>query len=406
MYPADKVRDPEWLKKMGHTPSIMDYSRFNYVAQPEDKIPVEDLIPGIGPYDIYATVWGYKPIAGAKTPDAERATLDDWARQQDKTPWLRFSTTGSAGSDPGELTEAVGDADAVKSTALGIKNLQRVAKLLLPATTGTKGEPYEDLVELYARMLGQWTLELNHVAAIVGGFNSQEKYVGQEGVLYNPVPKQRQIEAVKFLNDNAFATPAWAIDPQILRRIEPVGVLSRVRTAQSSVLSNLMGSARFARLVEQEAVDGASAYTPSEFLADVRKGIWKELDSPQIKVDAYRRNLQRAYLDLINTKLNGGAPSAATPTGRSFGFFATSGDEKPFLRAELKSLSAAIGSSLAKPADRETKAHLEGARDQIAKILDPKFAPPASGTASAIRIFGLEDDSVDNCWPDYAIRPE
>src|SRR5574338_725233 len=161
-YPADKVRDVNWLKTMGHTPTLMDYSRFNYVAQPEDNIPLELLIPQIGPYDKWATMWGYKPIPGAKTPEDEKTTLDRWARGQDTNPWLRFSTADARGSDPGENTEAVGDADAIASTALGIKNLKRVADMLLPATTHS-GEPFDDLEELYARMLGQWTLELNHV---------------------------------------------------------------------------------------------------------------------------------------------------------------------------------------------------------------------------------------------------
>lgn len=121
MYEQAKVRDKDWVHKMGHTPSIMDYSRFNYVAQPEDGIAVDDLIPGIGPYDIWATKWGYAPIPGAKTSDEEKPTLNAWAKEQDTTPWLRFSTAGSAGSDFGELTEAVGDADAIKSSALGLK---------------------------------------------------------------------------------------------------------------------------------------------------------------------------------------------------------------------------------------------------------------------------------------------
>ncbi len=204
LYPAEKVRDKEWVKKMGHTPSIMDYSRFNYVAQPEDGIAVEDLVPSVGPYDIWATRWGYSPL-NATDPDAEKTKLDEWAREQDKTPWFRFSTPGSGGSDPGELTEAVGDADAIQSTGLGVKNLQRVAKMMLAATTTQKGEAYDDLSELYGRMLGQWTLEMNHVAAIVGGFESQQKNIGQQGVLYTPEPKQRQAAAVAFLSDNAFA---------------------------------------------------------------------------------------------------------------------------------------------------------------------------------------------------------
>jgi hypothetical protein len=388
---------------MGHTPSIMDYARFNYVAQPEDKIDIADLVPRLGPYDVWAAAWGYKPIHGAATPDDEKPMLDQWAREQDKTPWLRFSTNAPSGADPGDLTEAVGDADALKSTALGIKNLQRVAKMLLPATSSKTGEPYEDLAELYGRMLGQWTVELNHVAAIVGGVNAQEKYIGQEGVLFSPVSKTRQAEAVKFLNDNAFATPTWAIDPQILRRIEAVGALSRIRNAQSSVLTNLMGSSRFARIVEQAAIDGSSAYGASEFVGDVRKGIWKELAGPQVKIDAYRRNLQHSYLDLVNNKLNG---------AQGGGFAAASADEKPLYRAELKALNAAIGGALAKAADRETRAHLEGASDQIASILDPKFAPPSGNTGGGIRVFSEQvdpflapPDQLNTCWPDYTIRP-
>jgi hypothetical protein len=212
---------------------------------------------------------------------------------------------------------------------------------------------------------------------------------------------------VKFLNENAFGTPAWAIDPAILRRIEPIGVLSRVRNAQNSVLNSLLNSSRFARLVEQEAIDGSAAYAPADFLAGVRKGVWKELDGPQIKIDAYRRNLQRAYLDLVNSKVNGAA--AALPAGLPADFpiaiFASSGDEKPFYRAELRSLNSTIAAALAKTTDRETKAHLEGARDQIAKILDPKFAATPGTGPAAIRtgIDGL--DPLGTCWPDYIILP-
>src|SRR6476469_1169918 len=296
LYPQEKVRDAAWVHKMGHTPTLMDYSRFNYVAQPEDNVAVEDLIPGIGPYDVWATAWGYKPIPEAKTPDQERSFLDSWARQQDETPWYRFSTDGSAGSDPGEETEAVGDQDAIKSTALGRKNLQRVSKMLIPATTGEKGANYDDLSEIYGRMLGQWATEMSHVANIVGGFNSQERHVGQIGPRFTPVPAAHQREAVKFLNENAFATPTWAIDKDIVRKIEPMGTLNRIRNAQDRVLNSLLSSAKFARLAEQNALDGKESYQACDFLADVRKGVWGELDMPKPEIDAYRRNLQRAYL--------------------------------------------------------------------------------------------------------------
>jgi hypothetical protein len=395
-YEAAKVRDKEWVRTMGHTPSLMDYSRFNYVAQPEDGIPADDLIPKVGPYDRWATMWGYKPIAGARTPDEEKRTLDEWARQQDEKPWLRFSTPQAGGSDPGSLTEAVGDADAVASTALGLQNLERVSTMLLSATT-EPGEPYDDLDELYGRLLGQWATELTHVTQLVGGFLSQQKHWGQSGVRFTPVPKARQAEAVKFLNDRAFATPRFLIRPEILRRIEAAGVIGRVGTAQRRVLTSLLASSRIDRLVEQEAIDGAAAYSPIEFLADVRKGIWSELDASGATIAAYRRNLQRGYLELIESRLNG-------PTRDM-------NENRALFRGELRALDTSIRRALSASPDRTTRLHLEDARDWIARILDPKFAlqtpgPPAPRPpATTVEADTSEWPESDlRCWMDDVIR--
>lgn len=393
-YPAEKIRDAEWLKTMSHTPTLMDYSRFNYVAQPEDNVPLESLIPQIGPYDKWATMWGYKPIPGAKSPEEEKKTLDQWAKEQDAKPWLRFSTANSFGSDPGENTEAVGDADAIVSTGLGLRNLKRVSEMLLPATSHP-GEPYDDLRELYDRMLGQWVLELNHVAAIVGGFNSQQKHGGQDGVRFVVVPKERQAAAVRFLNDNAFTTPVWALKPEILRRIEPAGAASRVNTAQERVLNSLLSNTRFDRLVEQEAIDGAVAYRPAEFMLDLRRGIWSELDGGPVRIDVYRRKLQNSYIDLLSGKLNGRP--------------AVTDDYRALIKQELRDLSAAIASATPRASDRQTRAHLADARDQIAKALDPKFAPPApAANPLTILTRGVDEEFGFNldCWTDFAIRPK
>jgi Met-zincin len=367
------------------------------------------LIPGIGPYDVWATAWGYKPIPEAKTSDEEKSALDSWARQQDETPWYRFSTDGSAGSDPGEETEAVGDQDAIKSTALGLKNLERVSKMLVPATTGDRGANYDDLSEIYGRMLGQWALEMGHVANIVGGFDSQEKHIGQAGVRFMPVPAAHQKDAVRFLNENAFATPTWAIDKDIVRRIEPIGTLNRVRNAQDRVLNNLLSSSRFARIIEQNALDGSSSYQAADFLADVRKGVWGELDAPKVSIDAYRRNLQRAYLEVANNKLN--AAQQAAPQGLPRGFaalFVTSGDEKEFYRAELRTLQASVTKALARTSDRPTRVHLEGVRDEIAKILNPDKDGVERATGNANRqAMELLDQFLNptSCFPDYEIKP-
>jgi hypothetical protein len=390
-YPIEKLRSAEWLKTMSHTPTLMDYSRFNYVAQPEDNIPPSSLIPQIGPYDKWATMWGYKPIPSAKSPDDEKTTLNDWAREQDAKSYLRFSTFNSRGSDPGENTEAVGDADAIAATTLGIKNLKRVADMLLPATSHP-GEPYDDLEELYARMLGQWATELNHVTAIVGGFNSQQKHGGQDGVRFVIVPREKQAMAVRFLNENAFATPTWAVKPDILRRIEPMGALARVNAAQERVLNSLFSNTRFDRLVEQEAIDGAVAYRPSDFMSEVRRGIWSEIEAGPVKIDVYRRNLQNSYIDLLSNKLNV-RPSVTD-------------DYRALIKAELRDLSTAINAAMPRATDRATRAHLADARDQIAKALDPKFAPPTT-PAPTFNPFGFDEEDEQynfNCWPDYAIR--
>ena len=402
LYPVDRLRDPEWLATMSHTPTLMDYARFNYVAQPEDDIPVEDLIPKIGPYDTWATVWGYKPIAGASSPDDERPTLDEWAREQDDTPWYRFSTSGAGVADPGQLAEAVGDADAVEATRLGVKNLERVAAMLLDASNAP-GEPYDDLDELYGRLVGQWATEMSHVAAVVGGFNSQQKHFGQAGVRFTAIPRETQADAMAFLNDHAFATPAFLADPEVLRRIEPVGVLDRIRGGQTRVLRALLNADRIERLVEQEAIDGPAAYAPTDFLADLRDGLWQELDAAQVRTDAYRRGVQRAYLELIDGQLNGRSPA--------------DGDARPFLRGELRTLDRNIAGALARASDRATRLHLEDARDQIARTLSPPAVSRASGDqngfvqaidARALTFVGALPDpwleggghAGESCWPD------
>jgi hypothetical protein len=387
LYPAEKVRDREWVKKMGHTPTLMDYSRFNYVAQPEDRIDAADLVPKIGPYDKWATMWGYKPIPNAKTPDEEKPTLDEWARAQDATPWLRFTTQDSLGADPGELTEAVGDADAVRSTRMGLKNLERVSGMLLAATK-RPGEPYDDLEEVYGRLLGQWVLEMNHVAAVVGGVQSRQKMSSQDGPRFVSLPRERQREAMQFLSENAFTTPSFVIKPDVVRRIEPVGTLERIRTSQQRVLATLLAESRINRLVEQEAIDGGSAYHPTEFFADLRRAVWREVDAASVQIDPYRRNLQRAYLDAMSDKVNG----------------RVSGESRPLARGELRTLDTSVRAAIARAADRTTRLHLQDVRDQIARILDPKFAPPTSPQNLPI-IFGLDGAAEPvGCWLDYAIR--
>ena len=373
MYPADSVRSASFVRRMGHTPSIMDYSRFNYVAQPEDSIPVELLIPDVGPYDRFAALWGYRPIPGARTPQEELPTLDAWARRQDSEPWLRFSTTDTRGADMADHTEAVGDADAVRSTELGLRNIRRIVPMLIPATDAP-GRDYSDLGEIYDRLLGQWTTELGHVVTLVGGVESQEKYWGQEGERFVPIPRERQEEAVRFLNAEAFETPDYFLEQEVLRRIEVDGALARVGRAQSRLLSALLSNGRLARMTEFEALASGpdDVYTPAELLTDVRRGIWSELRGGPVSIDAFRRNLQRAYLDEVDRKLNplrGGEgppqPSTSAPAP---------GDVPALLRGELRQLDTELRNALPRASERTTRLHIEDARVRISKILEGRHA--------------------------------
>ncbi len=397
LYPFDRVRDKEWLKKNGHVATLMDYSRFNYVAQPEDGIAAEDLRPKIGPYDIFATVWGYKPIPGGKTPDDEKPTLDAWLKPQETTPWLRFSTPRAFGSDPGDNTEAVGDADAVKATTLGTKNLQRVAALLPTVASAKPGEDLAELEHLYGATWAQWTRELNHVAVLVGGFDSENKHGGQAGAIFTPVPKARQQEAVRFLGGALFQTPHWLLSPELLRRLGPDSGLNRLVSTQRAVLRTLLDHARLGRLQEIEATDGARAYALGQFLVDLRAGILTELSSPAPKVDAYRRNLQRAYLELLNERLNvpapgltAGYPGMPLPPAPN-----AQDDQRGAIRAELKAIQGLASAKAAAAGDRASRTHLEDLKDQVAKALDPKAFPMSSPAATPAGRRGLED----TCWP-------
>ena len=372
-YPADSIRSPSWVHRMGHSPSIMDYSRYNYVAQPEDKIALEDIIPRVGPYDKWAIGWGYRPIAGATTPDKERATLEKWIREQDTVPWFRFSANNEFGGY-GTQSEAVGDADPVKSTGLGFKNLQRVIGYVSAAAT-REGEDNNDLREVYDRTVGQWSTEAGHVTTLIGGGTVQYKSGSQSGPVYVAMPKARQAEAVKFINDQVFKTPTFLIRPEIAGRIEAGGMIARINNAQSRVLSAVLDDGRMNRLLEEEALASSksSVYTLSGLLDDVRHGVWSEIYAGQ-SIDAFRRELQSDYLTTIEHKLN---PPPANPVLAAqlaqFGIRLPllSDDAKSQLRGTLVALRSDLRGASGK-GDRATQLHVAGAIKRIDDILDPK----------------------------------
>ena len=351
----------------GHVATLMDYSRFNYVAQPEDNIPPHLLIPQVGPYDEFAVKWGYTPIPSARTPDEEKPTLDRWARVQDEFPWLRFSTA-DATADPENLTEAVGDADAVRATTLGMKNLERVVSYILPAAERA-GESYDEVRTLYGEAVGQWGRYMNHVAAVVGGAYTQQRY--GTGERFRPVEKARQREAVRYLNEAAFHVPEMFLDASLLRRIENEGAVDRFRTRQASVVNTLMNQSRLDRLVEFEALAErpADVYTLADLMSDMRAGIWGELRQSSVRVNVYRRNLQRAFLAAADSRLN--PTEAALTRANNPAPNPAASDVRGLLRAELQDLDRLAQQALPRAGDAMTRIHLRDLRTEIARILEP-----------------------------------
>jgi hypothetical protein len=346
------------------------------VAQPGDNAC---LMQGFGAYDTWVINWGYRRIPGAATPEAERPVLDSLARMQDANPELRWIGDGDP-VDPRIATEELGD-DPVKATRFGVANVRRIVPMLIPATTTNRLEDYSALDEMYGSLIAQWQREMGHVAVVVGGVNQYTKYPTQDGAQYVPVPRAKQAEAVRFLNDNAFATPTYFLDLEILRRIEPTGSVERIRRSQTAILNTMLQDARLSRLVEQSAtMPPGQAYGLADLLGDLRRGLFSEVSSPRPMVDAYRRNIQRAFVEqmdrLINTPLVPQLPPGAPPQFAA-NIVPRPADARALARAELRDLDGQLRAAGVRTGDRDTKAHFEDLRARIDRVLNP--LPAATG---------------------------
>lgn len=290
-YPTDSLRSAEFTQKYGLTPSIMDYARVNYVAQPEDK--GVRFIRMMGPYDLYAINWGYRYLPEADTAEEEKAILDKWILEKAGDPVYEFGN-GYGGIDPQSQRESLGD-DQIKASTYGLANLKKVVPNLVEWTS-RDGYGYEELEEVYRELTGMWRGYISHVITNVGGVYETRKTADQEGMVYAPVPEDIQAEAVEFLNEQAFTTPDWLLDQNILARIEAAGAIERIQSLQTRSLDNLLDEDRLKRMVENEQMKGNGAYSVIELMDDLRKGIFSELYNSE-EADAYRRNLQRSYVD-------------------------------------------------------------------------------------------------------------
>ncbi|UCC24909.1 MAG: zinc-dependent metalloprotease [Gemmatimonadales bacterium] len=345
-YPVDSLRT-RFTCTMGVAPSIMDYARFNYVAQPGDDTC---LMPLVGPYDKFAIEWGYRRLPGQGTVQ-ERADLNAMVARMQVDPVYRFSSPN--GQDPTALTEAIGD-DAMRASELGIENLKRIVANL-SGWTFQEGEDYDQLQELWTNVGSQWNRYTGHVLTNVGGVVQTRKRQGQDGAVFEMVDRDRQERAVAYLNQQVFATPGWMLDPDLLNRFVGSGVPDLVQGRQVFALNGLLNVARMKRLVEQEAFHGAQAYSLGEMLDDLRGGIWSELGAGTV-TDAYRRNLQRAYVERMAELMQDEDALAS--------------DVAPFARGQLRTLRGELERGVSRVNHRATRLHYQDAMARIDDILD------------------------------------
>jgi hypothetical protein len=352
-YPTDSLRSAKFTQKYGLTPSIMDYARVNYVAQPDDE--GVRYIRMMGPYDKYAINWGYRYLPEAESAEAEKEKLDEWILAKAGNPWYEFGN-GYGGVDPQSQRESLG-ADQVKASEYGLANLKKVVPNLIEWTS-RDGYGYDDLEEVYRELTYMWRGYISHVVANIGGVYETRKTSNQDGVVYKNVPEEKQKEAVEFLLKEAFITPDWLLNQNILKRIQATGAVERVQNLQTHALNNLLDEARLKRVIANEEVNGEDAYAAVNLLEDLRKGIFSELYNRD-RVNVYRRNLQRSYVDIASKYLTNLNTSDNQELLKS--------DILPLMRGEMQSLKREISRRKSGTNHTLTQYHWE---DLIARIDD------------------------------------
>ncbi len=369
-YPVDSLRSASFTKKYGTAPSIMDYARFNYVAQPGDEGVA--LMPNIGVYDKYAIRWGYKPILN-KTATDEKPILSSWIRAHEGDPMYRFGhqQVGDI-HDPSSQTEDLGD-DAIKASTYGIENLKRIVPNLASWTT-EEGKNYDDLETMYGQVVAQYRRYMGHVSNNIGGVYEHHKTADQKGAVYTHVAKDHQKNCMTFLQEQLFKTPEWLLDHEIFNKIQYSGSVERIRATQVRYLNTILHLGKMARIIENETINGSEAYGLLEMMQDLRRGIWTETRSGK-SIDTYRRNLQKAHIDRLHYLMTAKNQNKLSDFGgyrKSTVVNTSQSDIRSVARAELNNLKRDIRSGLGRTSDRMSRYHLQDALERIKLILEPK----------------------------------
>ncbi len=356
-YSVRQLRSREWTQKWGTSASIMDYARMNYVAQPGDNA---HLIPKFGPYDFFAIEWGYrqltetatkdgKPFIRLLSSDAEAPKLDEMAARQINDPMLRFGgEDNSAEIDPTINTNVIGG-DRMAATELGLRNIDRVVPMLIPATTRLGGS-YQLLREMWEALISQRHREIGAVAKLIGGVEEIRYQGGRGKAPFKPVAASVQREAVKFLVKYAFSIPRAMLDPEVLLRVAPTGATDDLQDSNTQTLKKIIDGGVFVRMAEAQMLDPkGQGYAGLDMLYDLNDGIFSELDAAKPAIELYRRDLQRAYVMLLKERVDGG-PS----------------EFRAALRMAGSDLLGKVNKALKRTKDPTTEAHLSDLTVELA----------------------------------------
>jgi hypothetical protein len=381
VFPIDSIRNPDFVRRVGHSASSVGRTRYNYVAQPGDGVPPERRM---GLWDQFAVMWGYRPIPEARTPEEELPTLNRWITERAHQPWFRFGSAQFGMDvewDPYRMTEGISD-DPVEAAVFGMRNLRTATDSLM----GWVLRPGDDFYELeahYLQNLTQWNRFAEHAAAAVGGSWTHHKRWGEEGVVYTPIEPDYQRRAMRFIDEHVLSTPGWALNPQLLRRLEHAGAVERIRAYQALAVQRLLNHARLARMIEHEAFLGDATYRPAQMLDDAREMVWREVRQRR-PIDTYRRNLQRAFLEQAHHLLHEAESEHWNPPASgnlrvsrnddpplNADLHIGQSDIRPLVRDQLRLLDRELDAALRRGvADRMTRIHLEDARVRISRALE------------------------------------
>lgn len=354
-YPVDSLRSPSFTATHGTAPSIMDYARFNYIAQPEDG--VTNFYPKIGEYDDWNVWYGYRPIRNINSPQEEEDQLNAWIKEKGDNPLYRYGRQRRGAVDPSAQTEDLGD-DSMIASELGIRNLKRITGQLINWSS-EDGKNYAELNELYRNVMAQYNRYAGHVTTNVGGVYEYYKTSDQDGAVYVHTSKDKQKRAIQYLNEQLFATPTWLVNEDILGRIQQDGIVDQIKGLQTRYLDRLFNADRVKRVIENEALNGNDAYTSVAMMDDLRRGIFSELRRAQA-IDTYRRNLQKAFVEKLGELVNTEDEDIRTT------------DIPSLARGTLTTLQGQVRSAAGRYTNTISKYHLQDLNKRIGQILDPK----------------------------------